>query len=284
MIILIDSSTKRGDDSQALQDILRLLQRLTVSPLALPSPREQSSSSPDLTIEALELVLAKKKRTKRVLDIRSKLQKEDLCRTNKCCCDCHDTISILSRSWPLRMSCSAWLRNRCTKSSCIYAKKASFWMSLSPIGIPLAICIGLDVMRSAEGFSISPSLSFPNVVKRTSPGFELLWKIQRGTIKDWATAREQLLDLFETGRASPRDVDPDGESWLEVSSSVPSVSKLLNLRQKLLHTPMFGPSQHIQFELLRLLVRLGSQLNTERFVRAYKIQEDSYEDSESAFD
>lgn len=139
----------------------------------------------------------------------------EICGLRKCYCDCHQTTSLQPRFWPLRISSSAsW--KPCSKASCRNSKNASVWISFTQIGIRLAISLSLDVMLSSQESYIRPSLSFQRVVRRTSPGFTILYELELGVRKDWGKAKQDLLELFESGKASPRDVDPDGATWLEV--------------------------------------------------------------------
>jgi hypothetical protein len=149
---------------------------------------------------------------RRVTQYPRSYQKE-ICGLRKCYCDYHQTTSL--QIWPLRISSSSsW--KPCSKASCQNSKNASVWISFTQIGIRLAISLSLDVMLSSQESYIRPSLSFQRVVRRTSPGFKILYELQYGVRTDWSKAKQHLLELFETGRASPRDIDPNGRMWLEV--------------------------------------------------------------------
>ncbi|RDL36101.1 uncharacterized protein BP5553_06713 [Venustampulla echinocandica] len=102
-------------------------------------------------------------------------------------------------------------------------------------------------------WSLKLSSSFwfsKRVVRRTSPGFKLLWELESGQRRDWDRARQDLLELFETGKASPRDIDPDGQTWLE----------------KLLYMPWYDGNADIQLSLFHMLARMGTQINTPRLL------------------
>lgn len=189
-----------------IQDIRHLLIRET----ALPSLATSAS------INTIDFIRAKTKHANlRSIDY-PQLYQEELCRLKRCCCACHETVSIQGRFWPTKLSSSLWLWKSCNKSTCRNARGASILVSLTQIGIPLAFCVGLEFMIGSRESYIHPFLNLPPVVRRTSPGFKLLWELQTGQRADWNRAKEDLLELFQTGKASPKDVDPDGETWLEV--------------------------------------------------------------------
>jgi hypothetical protein len=61
---------------------------------------------------------------------------------------------------------------------------------------------------------IAPSLLVYNVVDWDAPAFAIL-DIKWNPVK-YEEAREQLSELFSSGKASPFDILPDGKSLLEV--------------------------------------------------------------------
>jgi len=63
---------------------------------------------------------------------------------------------------------------------------------------------------------MTPSLTFQRVVGNDSPGFKYLRELRKGRVLDWEEAKGELQNLFDSGKASPRDVDPDGQTWIEV--------------------------------------------------------------------
>lgn len=94
----------------------------------------------------------------------------------------------------------------------------SSFLGLCRFGLLWAFQASLDLSWGSYGFSITPNLQIRQLVKHTSPGFEVFWKCQTGRL-DIQSAREALFKLFSTGRASPTDIDPQGRTWLEVSST-----------------------------------------------------------------
>jgi hypothetical protein len=175
-----------------------------------------SSFPATASIDEPEFTLPKSKNRFSALVNRPQLYQQRLCSLNRCCCACHDAITLHGRSWSLRLPLSPWSWKGCNKASCRNAKNASLWISLTQVGVPLAVRVSLDFVLSSQQSHITPSLGFQRVVRRTSPGFKLLWELEGGHRNDWGRARQDLLELFESGEASPRDVDPDGNTWLEV--------------------------------------------------------------------
>ena len=99
-----------------------------------------------------------------------------LCYLQKCCCTCHDPISDQSRqSWSQKIPLMSSFLSPWNRSSCVISKSTSIWISLSQLGVPWAIYINMDFMWSSQQFYMSPLLRVQRVVKRTSPGFKLLW-------------------------------------------------------------------------------------------------------------
>lgn len=84
-------------------------------------------------------------------------------------------------------------------------------------------------MWNSQHSYISPPLGFQRVVKFTSPGFEVLWELQSHRRGDWLAAGDDLLTLFNSGEASPRDIDPEGKTWLEVRTEILLELNLTNL-------------------------------------------------------
>ena len=83
-----------------------------------------------------------------------------------------------------------------------------------------AIEASIHLTRGAGGFSISPNLSFSCVVPSNSNAFRLFrsYDLIRGPRpQDLDVLIESLSRLFQDGKASPRDVDEDGNSLLHVS-------------------------------------------------------------------
>lgn len=138
------------------------------------------------------------------------------CYAGNCACRCHRTSKISTRFWSIEYSLLSTMFASCDRVQCkarVY--RQSCWVTLSRLGIPLALVAGLECGRSVNGYQISPSLYFTPVVPYTSPGFQVLWKAEKGLISS-SEAEAELHELFIDRKASVRDVDPAGDGWLEV--------------------------------------------------------------------
>lgn len=175
-----------------------------------------SSSTSIAPLDEPEYPLVKSRR-KLALNNETQLYHARLCAVERCCCACHDSTNVQARSW-MRLEFSSW--NRCNKASCRNSKKANLWFSLTQIGIPLAGSLSLNFVLGSQQLhttlSFRSDLDFPRVVRRTSPGFKLLHDAQHINGKGWPEVKRDLIELFDSGKASPKDVDPDGNTWLDV--------------------------------------------------------------------
>jgi hypothetical protein len=108
------------------------------------------------------------------------------------------------------------LWNTCNQISCTRRQHHAYvWIGFTRIGVPFAISASLEVLLASVKFSITPSLAIERIVKYTSPGFELLWKCQSGQLQ-WPEAKENFVDIIRSGKASVNDINPRGQSLLEV--------------------------------------------------------------------
>lgn len=86
-----------------------------------------------------------------------------------------------------------------------------------------------QLTRGAGAFSLSPSLSCIRVVPHKSPAFELITLhmfdiVCPGILLTSDVVIWKLRELFQDGRASPGDVNPDGQSLLHVSHRTGALS------------------------------------------------------------
>lgn len=89
-----------------------------------------------------------------------------------------------------------------------------------------AIHAAMSMTRGSGGFSLSPALTFNYVVPSNTGQFKLL-NSSLGYALRWAPAadvrtafefrRRELLRLYQEGKASPSDVDENGETVMHVS-------------------------------------------------------------------
>jgi hypothetical protein len=88
-------------------------------------------------------------------------------------------------------------------------------MSLNSFGIPYSIIASLDLIWTAHGTSIAPSLEVKRVVNWNAPAFMLIRDIRWNGLR-FEAARDSIADIFDSGKGSPVDILSDGQSLLEV--------------------------------------------------------------------
>lgn len=94
-------------------------------------------------------------------------------------------------------------------------RRLSYFIGLARFGFLWAFQADLDLSWGNSGLSISPSLHVQQLVKNTSPGFQLVFKCYYYGA-DVQTSCHKLVKFFQTGVASPLDIFPNGSTWLEV--------------------------------------------------------------------
>jgi hypothetical protein len=190
---------------------------------------EETPKTPSSSLSSTRTAVQTRRRSKALNRQQYALPTGKPCFLDNCCCSCHQVSSIQGRYWSLKFPAISKFWTPCSTASCGNAMKASLWISLTKIGCPWAVSATLNVMWNSQHSYISPSLDFQRVVRFTSPGFKVLWELQSHQRDDWATARDDLLALFDSGEASPRDIDPEGKTWLEVSPEILLELNLANL-------------------------------------------------------
>ncbi|KAI8724211.1 hypothetical protein NCS52_00278800 [Fusarium sp. LHS14.1] len=133
------------------------------------------------------------------------------CAITACYCSCHRVSRISRRFWALDYT-GLFPNNKCDQPSCT-ASAYGFRLrvALSQLGIPWSVTMGLHFLAGIGRFNIQPALQVERVVKYTSPGFEIIWRLKHGLIKvDEACIAFRLL-----AREDPTlklHVDPSGSS------------------------------------------------------------------------
>jgi hypothetical protein len=77
-------------------------------------------------------------------------------------------------------------------------------------------------------FALRPALQLQRVVKYTSPGFEILWKLSE-SILGWDDAETQFRELYQTDPTFCSQVDPSGHGYLEVGSLFSFTESVIHL-------------------------------------------------------
>ena len=109
---------------------------------------------------------------------------------------------------------------RCDRREYIY----SFRMTLCQLGFPWAFTATLGIQ---SGYSIGLVLRPQHIVRYTSPGFELLYKIHM----EYITLDEGISEFTELYRKDPsfiHQVDPAGQGYIQVTQGLLSVQGRTN--------------------------------------------------------
>jgi hypothetical protein len=156
------------------------------------------------------------------------------CAGLQCHCSCHFTKQISSRFWYIHYSPLADMLRKCDTATCTARRhRLHFRAAFSQLGIPWAVTLGVDLTQEVGKFRLDPALQLQRVVKYTSPGFEILWKLSEEEL-GWDDARTQFTELYRRDPTFCSQVDPSGQGYLEVGgrpflltdSSIPLSSSL----------------------------------------------------------
>ncbi|KAK4097835.1 hypothetical protein N658DRAFT_500022 [Parathielavia hyrcaniae] len=159
------------------------------------------------------------------------------CGPRHCDCLCHLTAKKSGRFWALEYTLlSILLKKPATRKCCSSQFCLNLRLALSNYGIPLAFVAGLNMTMDPIGFTLRPALSVERIVRYTSPGFEILARLQSGFISV-AEAQAKFVEWHRSDPALKYHRNPSGQSYL----------------QRLLDYPWsFNPRD--QLELLRMFV------------------------------
>ncbi|RSL65972.1 hypothetical protein CEP51_012909 [Fusarium floridanum] len=219
-----DVNALRGTVEKAKQDLvlclqmtqLNLIYTMIQTPnLGAPSNPE-ASSSPDLVTDSEALSsssLVKYTPHRRVM-------RRD-CAVRACSCSCHRVSRISRRFWALDYIGLLPPGNKCDQPSCnASAYGFRLRVALSQLGIPWSVTMGLRLLAGVRGYTIQPALQVERVVKYTSPGFEIIWRLQYQLIK----ADEACMAFRKLAREDPSlnlHVDPSGSSYIDTLLEYP---------------------------------------------------------------
>ncbi|KAL2867489.1 ankyrin repeat domain-containing protein [Aspergillus lucknowensis] len=235
-------------DSQRLtqslaQDMALVASSSVVNSTMIPNTRRQNSllrpqetiiAEPPLPHPASVSCLVNPSRRRQVVD----------CAIRHCHCSCHWTQRRSTPFWAFEYTPLLTFFEKCSNSKCTATRyRWSLQFTLSRYGIPFKVNAAFDFITGAGSYSLRPALSIERVVKYTSPGFEALWRFQRGLL----SLREVQATFRELKRCDPslnRHINPGGRCYV----------------QELLY---YGPSQAQadQFKLLKFFAcELGMTL------------------------
>jgi hypothetical protein len=146
-----------------------------------------------------------------------------------CHCSCHLTKRISSRFWYIQYTPWADMLRSCDNTSCTArGHRLQFRAALSQVGISWAVILGVDLTMEIGKFALRPALQLQRVVKYTSPGFEILWKLSE-SILGWDDAETQFRELYQTDPTFCSQVDPSGHGYLEVGSLFSFTESVIHL-------------------------------------------------------
>jgi len=97
--------------------------------------------------------------------------------------------------------------------------RLQFRAAFSQLGIPWAVILGVDLTVELGKFTLCPTLQLQRVVKYTSPGFEILWKLKEEALS-WDDAEAQFRELYRMDPTFGSQVDPSGSGYLEVGDGL----------------------------------------------------------------
>ncbi|KAL4893772.1 hypothetical protein BDV59DRAFT_23774 [Aspergillus ambiguus] len=168
------------------------------------------------------------------------------CTVKHCHCSCHLTQSCSSRLWVLEYTPLSIFSGACSNQQCTATRyRWGLQFALTRYGIPFKIQTALEFVSGGGKYALRPALSIERVVKYTSPGFETLWRYQRG-LMSLSKTKERFRELQKCDPSLKHHVHPGGRSYV----------------QELLH---YGPCrQSEQLELLRFFAcELGMTLENQ---------------------
>ena len=142
------------------------------------------------------------------------------CAMLQCHCSCHLTKQISSRFWYIHYSPLAHILRNCDTATCTARRhRLQFRAALSQLGIPWAVILGVNLTLEVGKYTLWPALQLQRVVKYTSPGFEILWKLSEEQL-GWDDAEAQFRELYRMDPTFCSQVDPSGRGYLEVGGSL----------------------------------------------------------------
>ncbi|KAI8689182.1 hypothetical protein NCS55_00174600 [Fusarium keratoplasticum] len=129
-------------------------------------------------------------------------------------CSCHLT-SVSGRFWFLQYTpLSMFVGSPGVRASGCGCTGLRLRLALSKYGVPVAIVAGIGLMVDGSGFSLQPSLRVERIVKYTSPGFETIWRLEKGLIS-FPEARTRFIEQYRSDSSLRHHKDPSGNSYIQ---------------------------------------------------------------------
>lgn len=135
-------------------------------------------------------------------------------RGSSCCC--HRKGTIGRRFWAFKYTPLSMVIGNCGNPR-YYGRQYlySFRVALSQLGFPWAVTAAIGIQSEASGFCIGISLRPQQVVRYTSPGFEILYSLKWSS----TTLDEAVSSFTEMYRKDPsfiHQINPAGQGYIEV--------------------------------------------------------------------
>ncbi|KAH7011068.1 hypothetical protein EDB80DRAFT_890962 [Ilyonectria destructans] len=160
------------------------------------------------------------------------------CEKRHCSCSCHSITNTNGRFWALEHTALSVFTKTCSNEFCSVTRyRVGFRIALSQFGIGQSVTIQLSLVVGGGSFSPSQGLTLERIVPYTSPGFEILWKVEKGYMT-FEKARKGLIALRKSDGTFKDHVDPSGRSYIE----------------QLAHRSWGYGVRDAQYELLRLFM------------------------------
>ncbi|KAH7130999.1 hypothetical protein EDB81DRAFT_905786, partial [Dactylonectria macrodidyma] len=150
------------------------------------------------------------------------------CSIRQCSCSCHRTTKVSGRFWALQYTPLGAFREPCDNKSCTgTCYGISLRAAFSRYGIRWATILAFHLLNEEGKVFFRPVLGFQRVVPYTSPGFELLWKVNWESFSA-EDAQAQLSILARNDSSFTRHVNPAGIGYLERNSIMGSCASILD--------------------------------------------------------
>lgn len=136
------------------------------------------------------------------------------CDRKRCRCSCHANESSTWKCLFVRYTPLDAVLRSCDQSTCSARRYQFLRVQLLWLGIPVAVQLGGEFITGAAGYALRPSLQVHAVVRATSPGFEVLFRLEQGEL-DTETAKEKFRQLYRSDSTLRTHVNPVGQTYAQ---------------------------------------------------------------------
>ncbi|KAK3384029.1 hypothetical protein B0T24DRAFT_715818 [Lasiosphaeria ovina] len=178
------------------------------------------------------------------------------CDIKRCCCSCHATESITWKRWTIRYTPLTLLLRPCEQDICSARRyQLALRVHMSWLGIPVAVLLGGELVTGTAGYALRPSLQVRRLVRATSPGFEIFFRLEEDKIGT-EVDKDSFRKLYRSDSTLKTHVNPKGHTYL----------------QELVHYGPWGEYGHRnerQLEMIEFLVQelqITAGMDTDEFM------------------